>query len=286
MMFHKRSQRFFWLLVGCGVGLTLLLSKGWPASIRAQDTTPDADARKMFLPYIASGGTASAPASTAEDDGHTHHHQPLHNAWPPQPEGIAQVVWLAGAPSAEVIAAENTLSAAAQQTVNAAAVQAAVGERFVQSASAFVDDKQALYAAQAQGTVAPATVRVTYFSYSRNATVEVLVQDGAVTDVKSIPAAVYQPEPTNGEKQQAIDLARAYFADQGFDRVQQLQGYAIQAYQPEGVTGFYENRVLYVTFHAGLEERPEFVAWVDLTHETINKALQDHYQVTPGEEAQ
>jgi hypothetical protein len=28
------------------------------------------------------------------------------------------------------------------------------------------------------------------------------------------------------------------------------------------------------------------VAWVDLTHETINKALQDHYQVTPGEEAQ
>ena len=206
-------------------------------SIRAQDTPTDNAPRKMFLPYIASGGPTSAPSPTTEDDGHTHHHQPL-------------------------------------------------GERFVQSASAFVDDKQALYAAQAQGTVAPATVRVTYFSYSRNATVEVLVQDGAVTDVKSIPAAVYQPEPTNGEKQQAIDLARAYFADQGFDRVQQLQGYAIQAYQPEGATGFYENRVLYVTFHAGLEERPEFVAWVDLTHETINKALQDHYQVTPVGEAQ
>ena len=285
-MFHKRSQRLFWFLIGCGVGLTLLLNKGWSMSIRAQDTPTDNAPRKMFLPYIASGGPTSAPSPTTEDDGHTHHHQPLHNAWPPQPEGIVQVVWLAGAPSAEVIAAENTLNAAAQQTVNAAAVQAAVGERFVQSASAFVDDKQALYAAQAQGTVAPATVRVTYFSYSRNATVEVLVQDGAVTDVKSIPAAVYQPEPTNGEKQQAIDLARAYFADQGFDRVQQLQGYAIQAYQPEGATGVYENRVLYVTFHAGLEERPEFVAWVDLTHETINKALQDHYQVTPVGEAQ
>lgn len=285
-MFYKRSQRFFWLLVGCGVGLTLLLSKGWPASIRAQDTPTDNSSQKMFLPYIAAGGTASTPNQTTETDGHPHQHQPLHNAWPPQPEGIDQVIWFANAPSAEVMAAENTLKAAAQQTVNVAAVQAALGKRFVQSTSAYVDDKQAVSAAKAQGKAAPTTVRVTYFSYSRNATVEVLVQDDTVIDVKNIPAAVYQPEPTHGEKQHAIDLARTYFADQGFDRVQQLQGYVIQAYQPEGATGFYENRVLYVTFHAGLEERPEFVAWVDLTHETISKAFQDHYQVTPTEEAQ
>ncbi len=284
MIFHNRFQRFFWLLVGCGIGLLLLWGKGGPASIRAQDTTEN-DEQKVFLPYFSSGRTAP-PTVIIEDDGHTHHHQPLSNAWPPQPEGIDQVVWFSNAPSAEVIAAENGLKAAAQQTLNAAAVQAALGERFVQSASAYTDDKQALYAAQRLGQRAPTTARVTYFSYSRNATVEVLVQDGAVIDVKSIPAAVYQPEPTNGEKQRAIDLARAYFMEQGFDRVQQLQGYVIQAYQPEGATGFYENRVLYVTFHAGLDERPEFVAWADLTHETISKAFQDQYQVTPIEEAQ
>lgn len=283
-MFHKQAQRFFWLLISCGVGLLLVLSKEWPASIQAQDTPTDTDVQKMFLPYIAYGGVTPAPTA---DDGHTHNPpQPLHNVWPPQPEGIEQVVWFANAPSAAVIAAESTLRAAVQETASAAAVGAVLGERFVQSTSAFVDDKQAVLAAKAQGKSVPATVRVTYFSYSHNATVEVLVQDGAVTDIKSIPAATYQPEPTNGEKQRAIDLARAYFVNQGFDRVQQLQGYVIQAYQPEGATGFYENRVLYVTFHAGLEERPEFVAWVDLTHETINKALQDQYQVTPMEEAQ
>lgn len=282
---HNRTQRVVLLLVGCGFGLTLFLLKGWREPIRAQDTPADADAKKIFLPYSAAGGVTPAP--TLADDGQDHDHpQPLHNVWPPQPEGIEHVVWLANAPSAAVIAAESTLKAAAQQTVRATAVQAALGERFVQSASAYVDDKQAVAAAQAQGKTAPPTVRVTYFSYSHNATVEVLVQADAVIDVKSIPASVYQPEPTNSEKQMAIDLARAYFVNQGFDRVQQLQGFVIQAYQPTGNSGFYENRVLYVTFHERIDERPEFVAWVDLTHETISKAFQDHYQVTPGKEAQ
>lgn len=280
-----KAQRIRKLILWGGLSLliSLLSRQTWWPVIWAQEEDDTVNAHRMFLPYVADG----SGRSTDQHDDHTHTHpQPLHNAWPPQPEGVTDVVWLATTPSAEIIAAENRLRSVEQQSVQAAAVQAALGERFVRATSAYVEDKAAMRAAAAAGVQPPTTVRVTYFSYSHNATVEVLVQDDTVIDVKQIPAAVYQPEPTHSEKQRAIALARSHFAAQGFARIQQLQGYVIQAYQPEGSTGFYANRILYVTFHERIDERPEFVAWVDLTQETIHKALQDQFQVTPGGEAQ
>ncbi|MEZ4622887.1 MAG: hypothetical protein R2867_46335 [Caldilineaceae bacterium] len=72
-------------------------------------------------------------------------------------------------------------------------------------------------------------------------------------------------------------MARAYFAAQGETHVYELRGFVIMAYQPQGTTGFYDSRVLYVTFHESLEERPEYVAWVDLSHETVRKAFQEQW---------
>ena len=55
----------------------------------------------------------------------------------------------------------------------------------------------------------------------------------------------------------------------------ELQGFVIMAYRAQGATGFYDSRVVYVTFHENLEERPEFLAWVDLSKGQILKATED-----------
>ena len=280
---QRTRQRLLWALLSLLVGL-VIHKIGLPA-IRAQEVDEHTGAHQLFLPYVADG--VATTVVTAPGDGHTHTHpQPQRESWPPQPEGLSAVVWLANAPSAAVIAAEQLVQSAAQQALTTEPVQAALGERFIQATAAYVHPKEAGQTAIAGRTAPKAVVRVTYFSYSHNATVEALVADGVVTAVRTLPAAVYQPEPTASEKVRAVDIARRYFADQGVDRIQVLEGYVIQAYQPAGETGFYENRVLYVTFHERIDERPEFVAWVDLTHEVVSKGFQDQYQPTPNEEAQ
>jgi hypothetical protein len=43
------------------------------------------------------------------------------------------------------------------------------------------------------------------------------------------------------------------------------------AYRPEG-NGFYDTRVIYISFHLDSSSVPEFVAWVDLTSQKVMKA--------------
>ena len=293
----KNIQRILLLLIVVGGSLAGFLLQSWPGLIFAQENEDGVAANSIYLPYIVDGSVATgvienAPTVGDIEDNHTHSHpQPPLHSWPPQPEGVAEVVWIASAPSDAVIAAQETATTAEQIAFASDAVQAALGERFVQSATTYVHAKNASGTdVNAADAAKNATVRVAYFSYSHNVTVEAIVQAGVVSEVKTLDASIYQPEPTRGEKQQAIALARTYFAAQGLDRVQQLEGYVIQAYQAEDSTGFgtgfYATRVLYVTFHAQIDERPEFVAWVDLTNATVIKSFQDSYQVAPDEEAQ
>lgn len=86
--------------------------------------------------------------------------------------------------------------------------------------------------------------------------------------LKKIAAREYQPEITEEEADEAVSLARTHFANLGHARVNQLKGFGILAYKPEGA-GFFDTRVLYVSFHANDDAAPEYVAWVDLCKQSI-----------------
>jgi hypothetical protein len=107
------------------------------------------------------------------------------------------------------------------------------------------------------------------FSHDANATVEVgFDSEEKIKTVTFTPARDYQPEITDEEIKEAADLARKYFIRQGFKRIAGLQAYGILAYKPEG-TGFFETRVIYVSFHKHDDAPPQLIAWVDLTNQQI-----------------
>lgn len=113
-------------------------------------------------------------------------------------------------------------------------------------------------------------VRLQYFDRRKNETMEVIRDGDKVREIKTIPASEYQPEITDEEIAEAINLAREYFANAGIPWVLNLQGFGILAYKPQG-KGFYDGRVIYVSFHQNNDSPPEFSAWVDLTRQTIIK---------------
>lgn len=254
MRLRKNIVRLGLIAALFGSALTALFV--WPT--QAQDEGEADDTQKFFLPLVQQGATA--------------HFHPATESWPPQPEHLVDVTWLPGEASATVRAAQVQAAQAEAAVLNEATVQAALGERFVRSTTITNQPKGAAAAGSAG---AQATTQVVFFSYTRNATIEVTVQEGEITEIKELPAAVYQPEPTTSEKAHAISLARLYFRTAGHQRILQLNGYVIQAYEPEGTTGFYNARVLYVTFHADITSRPEFGAWVDLTNEGVIKSFHD-----------
>jgi len=113
-------------------------------------------------------------------------------------------------------------------------------------------------------------VRLQYFDRRKNATMEVILDGDNVRETKIIPASEYQPEITDEEIAEAINLAREYFTNAGIPWVLDLKGFGILAYKPHG-KGFYNGRVIYVSFHQNNDSPPEFSAWVDLTRQKIIK---------------
>lgn len=116
--------------------------------------------------------------------------------------------------------------------------------------------------------------RLEYFNRDKNATVWVTLDGDKVRSVKIIPANEYQPEITDEEITEATKLAREYLANLGFPRVLGLKGFGILAYKPKG-KGFYDRRVIYVSFHEHDDAPPEFAAWVDLTKQKILKTWRE-----------
>jgi hypothetical protein len=288
-MSHRRA-------FSLAVALLLLIAaaarwSGWPALLLAQDDANPESQSQIFLPFIAANPHAVATpegsdttAPNENGDGHNHIHVPgvpLLDSWPPQPVGLTDVKWVSDVPTDEIMAAQLQDDQAETIALASSAVRAALGDDYVHSATIRNHAKTAAAAGKA-----PAEVHVAYFSYSHNATVEVLVVEDQVKSVQTLDAATYQPEPTRQERTRAIAVARAHFLAQGETRVNELRGFVIQAYRSAGATGFYDTRVLYVTFHESLEERPEYLAWVDLSNQAVIKAVIDTYEQTlPAAEA-
>lgn len=191
--------------------------------------------------------------------GHVHDHGD--QTWPPQPEGITGGVVDLSTPASEQARRskfQQRFNELEQRGAAHAKFRDALGRRFTRIAVADDEDK----AGRPRGS------RYTYFSRDKNATAEVLFDGTTIKSVKSIPASEYQPEITDDEISEATALARAHFQSLGIERVRDLKGYGILAYRPEG-KGFYDGRVIYVSFHANNDAPPEFMAWVDLTSQTI-----------------
>lgn len=108
---------------------------------------------------------------------------------------------------------------------------------------------------------------VTTWSQTFARTVLATVVDGQVTAVEVVPPGAWQPPLAGVERLRAIDLARAQLLDLGVGRVGDLQGLAMHTMGPDGTP--WPTRMAYVTFHAHLDARPEYAAWVDLVEERV-----------------
>lgn len=220
-------------------------------------------AAMVFTDFSASQETPSAdPSEAVASPRHRHSHEGL--TWPPPPRGITNAVVRS---NIEEERKDRALEKVRMDRLEAKAktrseVQRALGKQYTRITVIDREDKET-------GTVSTQEV---FFSRDQNATVEVeFDKDEKVQAVNSIPAQEYQPEIADEEIKEATALARAYFRSQGF-RIAGLKGYGILAYKPEDV-GFFDTRVLYVSFHKGDDAPPEVAAWVDLTNQRILQTL-------------
>ena len=188
-----------------------------------------------------------------------------HEGWPPQPKAIGEVAWLTDSSKFVSRASHQTAdgNTTAQESVE---VRAALGARFTFLSTGMTHTK---------GQADQTQERVTYFSHTQRATVEVLVSDGWILDVTSTPAADYQPPLIPAEVAQAVTIARDALQSAGYLRVSGLEGFGILALPSEGPQAFYAHRVVYVSFHAHEDARPEYIVWVDLTDRTVVESWEE-----------
>jgi len=187
--------------------------------------------------------------------------------WPPQPRGITDVVLYSDVEKEKKDHDKEKVRLDRLEGKAKAKPEAkqALGKKFTRITVIDKEDKET-------GTVGSQLV---FFSREDNATVEVeFDKDEEIKAVQSIPARDYQPEITNEEAEEAAALARTYFLNLGFAKVTGLKPYGILAYKPEGV-GFFDTRVLYISFHQHDDAPPELAAWVDLTNQLILQAREE-----------
>ena len=214
----------------------------------------------MGLP--GSEGIASAASIEAlPPPAHGHNHEGM--TWPPQPRGITNVVVHS---SVEQEEKDRAIEGARMDRLESKAkthpeANRALGNRFTRITVIDREDK----------TTGKKATQMVFFSRDKNATVEVQFDNNEeIQAVKSVPASQYQPEITDEEIAEAAQLARTHFLNQGLARIADLKAYGILAYKPKG-GGFFDTRVLYVSFHQNDDAPPEFAAWVDLTNQLILK---------------
>jgi hypothetical protein len=179
--------------------------------------------------------------------------------WPPRPQGrtsVANVPWSARAGAlSETLVAE--LRATALQD---ARVRTALGERFGYITAAEVEPAKE----SSRGAGGPASVRLTFYSYTNNGAVEVLVRERVVERVNRREG--YQPPEGAEEIRMAIALAER--DSRLREGVQNMRATAIVTDRERGQPG-YGHRVLHVSFSATDEDVPRYYALVDLTDQRI-----------------
>jgi hypothetical protein len=215
---------------------------------------------------LALGQPPANPASIEEEHPTAHVTDHEEMTWPPQPEGIKNPVLLSN-PAMQTTERNAKLhrEEAIDQVVRVSPdVRQALGTRFTRIKMVEGQSKDA----------SQHHTRMVYFSRSNNSTVEVDLEGEKVLAVKTKPAGQYQPELTKEEITEAVEIARTYFISQGQNRVTTLDGYGILGYTKDGK--FFENRVVYVSFHENREAPPEFEAWVNLTDKSVIRSREEH----------
>ena len=216
-----------------------------------------------------SQGIASAdPQEAGAPPGQQHSHEGL--TWPPQVRGSTNAV----------------VHSNIEQENKDRAIAGARMDRLEQKAKTHREANRALGNRSTRITVidredkttGKKTTQLVFFSRDKNATVEVDFDNEQIQTVRSIPAWEYQPEITDEEATEAAELARTYFLNQGFAKAGSMIAYSILTYKPRASkpagAGFFDTRVLYVSFHQHHDAPPEFAAWVDLTNQLILKTWQ------------
>lgn len=117
------------------------------------------------------------------------------------------------------------------------------------------------------------TQRITFFSYDENQTVHADVRNGEVVSYETVPATVEQPALIDVEQERAIAIARSWWEAQNNDRVDDLEGFAIRAFEGNG--DFFPVRMVYVSFHPTQLDKPELLTMVDLTNEVVTDGWLD-----------
>lgn len=180
--------------------------------------------------------------------------------WPPRPENRTNVVNVPYSTRPDLLTARQTqLRQIATQDV---AVRQALGERF-----GFVTATHA----EADKVHPPSAIEslpiwLTFYSYSNNVAVDVLMGQGNVAEV--VRREGYQPPEGAEEIENAIALARR--SARLRNAVRGMHATAILTAPDEGAPG-YGHRVLHVSFSAtsGPEEVPKYAALVDLTKSEV-----------------
>jgi hypothetical protein len=234
-----------WKRLGTGIfSLALLMALGfWAIS--------DSNNSRLFVP---------AKHETA----HVHDHGDL--AWPPHPRNMNEVVDFSkpGEDHERKQHKELRFGDVERENKGHATFRRALGNKFTRVAVIDNNDKHNPNRSE----------KYVYFSRDNNATVEVSHDGNQIVNVKSTPAGDYQPEITEEEISEAIQLAKAHFANKGYPQAAALKGYGILAYPPEGRV-FYPTRVIYISLHTSLDAPPSFMAWVDLTNASILKSREE-----------
>ena len=233
--------------------LTITLLIAWGFATTASTGLPGSQG-------IASAASTEAVAPPAQG----HNHEGV--TWPPQPRGITNVVVHSSVEQEKIGRAieKARLDRLESKAKTHPEANRALGNRFTRIALIDKEDK----------TNGKVVSQMVFFSRDKNATVEVQFDNDEIQAVKSVPAWQYQPEITDEEIAEAAQLARTHFLNQGLAKIADLKAYGILAYKPKG-GGFFETRVLYVSFHQNDDAPPEFAAWVDLTNQMILKERQE-----------
>ena len=212
------------------------------------------------------------------DDPHSHdrihHHnqtidanvrfEAVDNVFPPQPMSIENVrVENSGQRTARAAIAQERANALPDQSAD---VQLALGDRYTYIGQEFLNMK---------GDRNNSQVRHTYFSHSKNVTIEVLMDQESVRAIHPIAPDRYQPPLTESEMAEAIQIARRTLLDEGITQIADLEGHTILALPTDGNSAFFNHRIGYVSFHRNVDVGPEYVAWVDLTDQVVVESRED-----------
>jgi hypothetical protein len=179
--------------------------------------------------------------------------------WPPRPYERANVVDVLWTPRLDALT-ESREEELRNTALQDSRVRTALGERYAYIMAGEMDpDKE-----RPDRATEARRVRLTFYSYSNNIPVEVLVHQRAVEQVTK--RENYQPPEGPDEIKAAIALAQQEPRLAEF--VQGMHATAILIYRERSQPG-YGHRILHVSFTAtgGEEEAPRYYALVDLTEQ-------------------